>query len=484
MENAQRILLIEDNETLRRDIALVLEFIGFSVLAIDAAYWEDSVEAYRSDSFSALMLGDYQQAENNLLSMMTRIQQWSGGVPVITLRHENTSKLVPAFSRQIIAALFWPCSQHDIIASLHTAQIYRELWNHAHQQNLNNDIELFQGLTGKSEAMRQVRLLMDQVVRNEVNVLITGESGTGKEVVARNLHDFSARVDAPFVPVNCGAIPQELLESELFGHEAGVFAGATYQKRGRLELASGGTLFLDEIAQLPLHMQVKLLRVFKEQAFERVGGSETIKLNVRLICASNKPLEPLKESGLFREDFYYHINVFPIQMPPLRERADDIPVMLNELIHQMEQQGRGSIRLSAAAIISLCKHPWMGNVREMMNLLERLAILFPNGVVGFNDLPAGFQHGDGGSDESGMVDLFPESLGVAAQKHHSLAILPIGGLDLKAYLGSIEKSLIQQALEDCNNVVARAAEKLQIRRTTLVEKMRKYSLQRYEEDVV
>ena len=283
--------------------------------------------------------------------------------------------------------------------------------------------------------------------------------------------------------MNCGAIPAELLESELFGHEKGAFTGAINSRPGRFELAEGGTLFLDEIGDMPLNMQVKILRVLQEHTFERVGSNKTLKANVRVIAATHKNLEKMIEDGSFREDLYYRLNVFPIDMPSLRERVEDLPLLLNELISRLENEKRGSIRFNSAAIMSLCRHEWHGNVRELANLVERLAILHPYGVIGVNELPKKFRHVDEDDEQytPPVVADVTQNEGLAGVD--SPALLPVNGLDLREYLSDLECSLIQQALDDANGVVARAAEKLSIRRTTLVEKMRKYNINRKEKDM-
>jgi sigma-54 specific flagellar transcriptional regulator A len=284
------------------------------------------------------------------------------------------------------------------------------------------------------------------------------------------------------VPVNCGAIPPELLESELFGHEKGAFTGAVSSRAGRFEMAQGGTLFLDEIGDMPLNMQVKILRVLQERSYERVGGNQTIQADVRIIAATHKDLEKMIAEGTFREDLYYRLNVFPIEMPALRERSEDIPLLLNELIARLENEKRGSIRFNSAAIMSLCRHEWSGNVRELANLVERMAILHPYGVVGVRDLPKKFRHIDE-EDEESLPELLAETSAQLPQidaDYDAPVMLPVNGIDLKDYLTSLERNLIEQALDDSAGVVARAAERLKIRRTTLVEKMRKYGLQRKE----
>jgi len=320
------------------------------------------------------------------------------------------------------------------------------------------------------------------VADKDVSVLITGESGTGKEVVAPNLHYNSPRRDKPFVPVNCGAIPAELLESELFGHEKGAFTGAINSRAGRFEMAEGGTLFLDEIGDMPLNMQVKILRVLQERCFERVGSNKTQPVDVRIIAATHRNLEQMIIENTFREDLFYRLNVFPIELPSLKERSEDIPLLMNELVSRMESEQRGSIRFNSAAIMSLCQHEWSGNVRELANLVERMAIMHPFGVIVVQDLPGKYRHVDV-TDED-FVHAPIKANGVASSGSTSYVnmndtpLLPEQGIDLREYITNLEMSLIQQALNDCGGVVARAADKLCVRRTTLVEKMRKYDMQR------
>jgi len=330
--------------------------------------------------------------------------------------------------------------------------------------------------------------MIDQVSPTEATVLILGESGTGKEVVARNIHYYSNRRSKPFVPINCGAIPSELLESELFGHEKGAFTGAVGPRQGRFELAEGGTIFLDEIGDMPLTMQVKLLRVIQERSFERVGSNKSIKTDVRIVAATHRHLEQLIEDGTFREDLYYRLNVFPIEMPPLASRAEDLPLLVNELITRLEHEKKSSVRLTPAAMMALCNYEWPGNVRELANLMERMTILHPYGVVDAGDLPPKMApHGRARGDEAsvtsdaGPAAPLPMSAGMPAMVLNDRPRLPRDGIDLKQHLTDIEVALIEQALDECSGVVAHAANRLHIRRTTLVEKMRKYGIQRPEE---
>ncbi|MCP4979163.1 MAG: sigma-54-dependent Fis family transcriptional regulator, partial [Gammaproteobacteria bacterium] len=292
-------------------------------------------------------------------------------------------------------------------------------------------------------------------------------------VIARNIHAQSSRSKKPFVPINCGAIPAELLESELFGHEKGAFTGAISARQGRFELAEGGVIFLDEIGDMPLPMQVKLLRVLQERCYEKVGSNKSIKADVRVIAATHRRLEELITEGGFREDLFYRLNVFPIEVPPLRERQSDIPLLIHEIISRIERENRGSVRLSKKAIAMLQQYAWPGNVRELANLIERLAILFPHGVVDSKDLPEKYQREGFLEVREGSADETPTQ-----DPDLDLSELPNDGIDMKKHLTDIEISLIEQALEKNNNVVARAATMLNMRRTTLVEKMRKYEIER------
>jgi len=314
-----------------------------------------------------------------------------------------------------------------------------------------------QRLTGTSRTIRHVRELIDRVAEFDTNVLVTGESGTGKELVARTIHDLSPRADAAFVPINCGAIPSDLLESELFGHEKGAFTGAVSTRVGRFELAEGGTLFLDEIGDMSLPMQVKLLRVLETRTFERVGSNATRRADVRIVAATHRDLPAMVAAGEFREDLYYRLNVFPIEMPPLCKRASDLPLLLDELLTSHRRGTDGELRLSPEALAALAAYPWPGNIRELSNLVERLAILCPEGEVGVDDLPAKYRE---------------------CAVNPSTAQTPVlpASATLKDYLKGVECDLISQALARSGGVVAQAARALRMRRTTLLEKINKHGL--------
>jgi sigma-54 specific flagellar transcriptional regulator A len=338
-------------------------------------------------------------------------------------------------------------------------------------------------------------------------VLILGESGTGKEVVARAIHAASPRRNRPFIAVNCGAIPADLLESELFGHEKGSFTGAVATRKGRFELADGGTLFLDEIGDMSLPMQVKLLRVLQERAFERVGSALQFRCNVRIIAATHRNLEQAITLGGFREDLFYRLNVFPIEMPALRTRTGDLPTLIQDFSDLNVAAGRGRVMFSATAMDCLTRYAWPGNVRELGNLMERLSILCAGRLVTTSDLPPRYVPRDftPAAEAERIPAVLPEpapapaAVNAPAPLEHAMdegtgvaerevlfmleqpaastgIVLPPGGIDLRAHVSAIEESLLRQALERSNGVVAQAARLLGLRRTTLVEKLRKFGI--------
>jgi sigma-54 specific flagellar transcriptional regulator A len=510
MAEETKVLLINDNDATRHDLETVLSFVGEQVVSASSANWHSTItEAVSKPQQVCLaLINDCQQLDT--LQLLKDLHAWEPGLPFVLIGEQQLPEQLDAdLQSRITATLPEALSHQPLLDAIHKSKLFHEHYNRLRDFGGVRDYNMFRSLVGRSDPIQRVRHMMGQVANTEVSVLITGESGTGKEVVARNLHLNSARADKPFVPINCGAIPRELLESELFGHEKGAFTGAISSRVGRFELADGGTLFLDEIGDMPLTMQVKLLRVLQERSFERVGGVKTIQTDVRILAATHKDLEKMIDEGEFRQDLFYRINVFPIEMPSLRERATDVPLLLNELITAMEAKGRGSVRFNSGAIASLCRHNWPGNVRELANLVERMAILHPHGIVGLEDLPKKFLHlsdqeiNEASLSATSLSQNSPsENSSTAAQSVVPIqglsssvssssgsgspgflppdggSLLPLHGLDLKEYLANLEKDLIEQALDDSGGVVARAAHRLHIRRTTLVEKMRKYQLQR------
>lgn len=471
MPDSLSLLLIEEDQQQRQKLAAILEFVAqAAVIQGDCQQALDKLD----DNIEVVLLGSCGNARK-LQETFEKIAQKTESIPVVIILPEGEESGV---DQEIVQAAFGmlslPMRYAELSDVLHRAQVYRLGRSRGGRGGIN--LDLFRSLVGNSRCIQEVRKLIEQVADSDATVLILGESGTGKEVVARNLHYHSARRDKPFVPINCGAIPGELLESELFGHEKGAFTGALSARQGRFELAEGGTLFLDEIGDMPMAMQVKLLRVLQEKTYERVGGNKEMTSDVRVVAATHQNLEDLIKEGKFREDLFYRLNVFPIEMPPLRDRIDDVPLLVNELIARMEHEKRGSVRFTPACMIALCQYRWPGNVRELSNLLERMVIMYPYGVVDVADLPAKFKP-SGAPTEISQVNLDQH---LVPSMDFQASRLPRDGIDLKEHISSVECQLIQQALDEADGVVAHAAKRLKMRRTTLVEKLRKYGLHRTE----
>jgi sigma-54 specific flagellar transcriptional regulator A len=408
---------------------------------VDAVDWPSAGQL----DWVAIMLGQ-SPAGRTLRELIARLKGYGGPVPIVCPGGAGESA---AEGGCIQLELALPIQYSQLSAVLNEARRLQSAQGspHAHRPS------------GSSPAIVQVQRLARQVAPFDTSVLILGESGTGKEMLARHIHELSPRGSGPFVPVNCGAIPPDLLESELFGHEKGAFTGALATRAGRFEFAEGGTLFLDEIGDMPAAMQVKLLRVLQERTFERVGSNRTQQCNVRVIAATHRDLEAAIAAGSFREDLYYRLNVFPITMPPLRERRGDLPALVGQLSLRLERTLGRRVLVSAAGLEALDGYPWPGNVRELGNLLERLAILHPGESIGPGHLPQRYRPARAATP----VVSGPTSL-------------PEEGIDLKEHLAQLEIGMIREALVRAGGTVAEAARLLGVRRTTLVEKLRKYQL--------
>jgi sigma-54 specific flagellar transcriptional regulator A len=481
-------VLVVDNDIARRDqIATVLSFVGEHFHACP----EEDVDQYFNDSGNILTVILCGKVSDLLVDFVKKHPE----TPFIL--HDVLDATLLNESVNVLGSLAVPLNYAQLTEQVHHCHQYH---NQLPSKRSNSGPSpLFRSLIGTSEPMLQVRFLIEQVASTQASVLVLGESGTGKEVVARNIHNLSDRSKGPFVPVNCGAIPGELLESELFGHEKGAFTGAISTRKGRFEMAEGGTLFLDEIGDMPQPMQVKLLRVLQERTFERVGGAKSIKTNVRIIAATHQHLEDMITAGTFREDLFYRLNVFPIETPSLRARKEDIPLLIKELVSRFEADQGQSVRFTDQAIESLKLHAWAGNVRELSNLIERMIIMFGEQVVNVSELPEKYRHIDVEEYQPEYPDELQErdainelfsgfdyddeqeaqtSFENEVESSSMVDVLPNEGLNLKDYLAELEVSMINQALDKNDWVVARSAELLGMRRTTLVEKMRKYSLQK------
>jgi sigma-54 specific flagellar transcriptional regulator A len=492
------ILIISEQSTRANNLNTILSFLGEQCLV---APFSKAISSLKSQpSFDAVII-DIESPE-----LTDDVVSKYPAQPFVVIGSERFEM---DFRANIVGQITDPVTYPVLTQMLYRCQEY--LRRRPAKQGHSSKTKLFRSLVGKSDEIQHVRHLIEQVSSSDANVLVLGESGTGKEVIARNLHFLSDRKDGPFIPVNCGAIPAELLESELFGHEKGAFTGAINSRKGRFELAEAGTLFLDEIGDMPLQMQVKLLRVLQERIYERVGGNKPIKCDVRIVAATHRQLEDMIKEGLFREDLYYRLHVFPIESPALRDRKEDIPLLLQELVSRLEQENQASLRFTESAINSLVEHDWPGNVRELSNLAERLLILYPNQLVDVKDLPAKYQYinGDGFEpdypeellERDALIELFgdndddndngdevevegtptadiKEEYAINGNSLDLSSALPSNGMNLKEYLSELEISMISQALDQQDGVVARAAEALGMRRTTLVEKMRKYGILR------
>ncbi|TMX30847.1 sigma-54 dependent transcriptional regulator [Vibrio sp. Hep-1b-8] len=488
MQGLAKLLVIEDDVQARINLSNILEFVGEQCEAISSDQLDD---LDWSRVWAGCILGSLN--DKKLSTKLSDKLSKANHIPLLIAgKHSYPVEDLTNY----VGDLEYPLNYPQLSEALRHCKDFlgRKGVNVPSSSRKNT---LFRSLVGQSHGIKEVRHLIEQVSGTEANVLILGESGTGKEVVARNIHYHSARRNGPFVPINCGAIPPDLLESELFGHEKGAFTGAITSRKGRFELAEGGTLFLDEIGDMPMPMQVKLLRVLQERCFERVGGNTTIRVDVRIIAATHRDLDTMINGESFREDLYYRLNVFPIEMPALRDRKDDIPLLLQELMTRMESEGAQPICFTPRSINSLMEHEWPGNVRELANLVERMIILYPNSLVDVNHLPTKYRYSDIPEfqpeynkmdsveelERDALQDIFAEDFSFESNDlfhdhENAPQSLPPEGVNLKEMLADLEVNMINQALDAQGGVVARAADMLGMRRTTLVEKMRKYNLQR------
>lgn len=453
-EHSPRIAVFE---SVAKDAAALnerLAYLDADPVVISA---EQGAGAIAAESWDAVVVGQLDDDES-LQHVLEDLARSQTSLPILNLcRGQATQALLSECGTELTWALEMPLRRTELRRLLVRAGRYQRL-------------DRRRRITGRSASIRAVRESIEQVAERDTTVLIHGESGTGKELVARTLHGLSDFADGPFVPINCGAIQPELLESELFGHDKGAFTGAVSARKGRLELAAGGTLFLDEIGDMSLEMQVKLLRVLQEKEFQTVGGARRVNVECRIVAATHRDLPARIQENLFREDLYYRLNVFPIQMPPLRKRLDDLPGLIDDLmLTDAENDEPAAVRLSTRAIDALANYAWPGNVRELGNLVERLAILQPTGTIDLEDLPEKFTR-------ASATDVSPES-GRPSFDEFNEAHRTLGdGVDLKQLLISVEIRMIRQALEQAGGNVAKAARLLQLQRTTLVEKLRKYRL--------
>ncbi len=463
----QRILIVDDEAGLRTALFRALDRKGFQV--ITAASKKEAETISQCDKPIDLALVDLRLPDGDGLDLMNQIKSIHQQCEVIILTgFGSVENAVEATQRGAFHFICKPFNLDEIMVLVERALAH----SHLQKENIQLRSALhkkyqFDNIVGQSEAILKVMEMIERVAESDSTVLVTGESGTGKELVAKAIHYNSPRASKPFVPINCGAIPGELLESELFGHVKGAFTGAIANRVGRFELAAGGTLFLDEIGDMSPSLQVKLLRVLQERRFEPVGSAKTLQSDVRVIAATHMDLEKAVEEGRFREDLFYRLNVIPIRIPALRERQGDIPLLLHHFLQDFNRtRGRNLTGISPQALEVLTNYPWPGNIRELENLVERLAILKGQGLVDLTDLPEKYQR----MSQPKVMD--PNKLDIPEQ-----------GLDFNSAVDHYENSLILKALEKTGWNRNQAAILLRLNRTTLVEKIKKKGLRPPEMDL-
>ena len=441
------ILVVDDEPVQREMVAGFLKKQSFEVTAADNA--EKALELFRQDIFD-LILTDQKMADMSGLELLQAVHAINPETPVILITAFGTVEAaVAALKQGAIDYLTKPLNLDELLHRIRqVSDRYRIINENRELREALQERHRIEGIIGESGPMLEVLSLVRRVAPSEATVLIRGESGTGKELIAQAIHYASPRARGPLVKINCAALPESLLESELFGHEKGAFTGAVTSRQGRFELANGGTLFLDEIGDLPLHLQAKLLRVLQEREYEKVGSSRPVKVNVRILAATHRPLETLISAGQLREDLYYRLNVVSIIIPPLRERRSDLTFLIDHFLRRFAEKNHKTIQgLTREARETLIRYDYPGNVRELENLIERAVVLTRDDVIGSGDLPLTVQDAE-------------------AEDEH--------GTNLTAAVEAVERRMIRDALARSEGVQTRAAELLGISERALRYKLMKY----------
>jgi len=453
----EKILIIDDDQMVGSILSEFLEAQEYEVSSVSDA--EKGIDVINKEIFD-IVFTDLKMPKVDGLMVLEELKKIQPDtIGILFTGFGTIESAVKAMKLGAFDYLTKPINFEELKITLTKAIEYRRLRreNILLRQQLKAKYR-FENLIGDSEPMQTVFRLIEKIARTDSTVLIMGESGTGKELVARAIHFNSERHDNPLIPVNCGAIPEDLLESELFGHEKGAFTGALRTRIGRFEMANGGTIFLDEVGDMSPALQTKILRVLQEQEFERIGGLKTIKVNVRILAATHRDLEKEINRGRFREDLYYRLNVIPIDLPPLRERRSDIPILVDHFLKKFNEEKMQDVPgITEEALKILINYHWPGNVRELENMNERLVILKGKGMIDVQDLPDKVK-------EFSPQDIFRN------------ISLPDSGIDFNTAINQFEKELILQALNKTNWVKNKAAKLLHMNRTTLVEKMKKKNI--------
>jgi DNA-binding NtrC family response regulator len=449
-----RILVVDGSPA---DLQAVSDGLAGAGFVVDRATCGREALIRASEVFYDVVVTDLVMAEIDGVALLTHFAEHSPDTAVIVLTgHGSIETAVEAMKKGAFDYLTKPASLEQIVVAARRAQEVMAL--KADNVLLRSQLQegyRFDNIIGQSQPMQELYRMIQRVARTDSTILIMGESGTGKELIANAIHFNSTRRHRPFVPINCGAIPEELMESELFGHERGAFTGAIRERKGRFEIAHTGTVLLDEIGEMSPKLQIKLLRVLQERKFERVGSSRTIEVDVRVIAATNKDLEQSVATGKFREDLFYRLNVIPFVVPPLRQRAGDVPLLVHYFLRQhCHKKDYPLKKISKAALASLHDYDWPGNVRELENVIERLVILTDGDEIQNDDLP-------------------PRMREMKPCEPPSILTLGHNGIDLKKTLDDLEDQLILEALKKAQGVKNQAAKYLGLNRTTLIEKMKK-----------
>lgn len=457
------ILVVDDEPNYLIVLSELLKEEGFEVLTAQSG--EEGFKIVEENDLD-LVLTDMRMPGMDGLELLKAIKNFDRDLPVIMITaFGEVDKAVVAMKAGAYNYLAKPFNNEELLVNIRKAiEHYSLLRENLRLRGEAKERYGFASIIGKNARMQEIYQLIEKVAPTPASVLITGESGTGKELVARAIHINSPREKSPFISVNCAALPETLLESELFGHERGAFTGATSLRKGRFELADSGTLFLDEIGDIPLPLQAKLLRVLQERSFERVGGGKPIQVDVRIITATNRDLKDEVDEGRFREDLYYRLNVLHIHLPPLRERADDIPMLTEHFMSKFAKLlNKPKLKISGEALRYLTGLPWEGNVRELENTIERAAILCTGDVIQSEDVHPDVvsrQEAANWSPDGDFEKFLPSDL------------------PLPEVLSGVEERLVKRALEDADYVQARAAEALGITKSLLQYKMKKYGFQK------
>ena len=460
MSDQPHLLVIEDDDANRRGLVRALSRAGYRVEAFSRA--EPALEYLRRNRDVVLVITDLMMPGTDGFGVLAAVQDIRPRTAVLMITgHATVESAVDAMKRGADDYLTKPVNLDELRTRV--ANLIQTVKDRNRREELEERLySKFVKLIGSSKAMQDLFRQMELVAGARSNVLITGESGTGKELVANALHEHSPRHEGRFLPINCAAIPAEILESELFGHERGAFTGATGRKVGKFELADGGTLFLDEIGELPKEMQVKLLRVLEQREFMRVGGTETIHVDIRLVAATNQDLEKMVKSGDFREDLYYRLKVVTLRIPPLREREGDVRTLANHFLDSFaKENGRNTMSFTAEVMAALVGARWEGNVRELRNLIESLVVLVPDDEIRLTDLPEEYRGTDG------PAETLPADPG-EPRKH--------GDQDGNLTMEEIERRAILGALEKTGGNRTQAAELLGIGLRTLQRKIKEYRM--------